>query len=67
MSNDHDEELLNDADDLSNVDHWEIYVSCIDDQPAVILVDLGIGEFAPLAEKPALVVQSQPGPADSTA
>ena len=53
MSN--DEEFVDDADDLSNVDHWEIYVSYIDDQPAVILVDLGIGEFAPLAEKPALV------------
>ena len=36
-------------------DHWEIYVSYVDDHPAVILVDVGIAQVAPLEDKPVLV------------
>ena len=36
-------------------DHWEIYVSYVDDHPAVILVDVGIAQVAPLEDKPTLV------------
>ena len=36
-------------------DHWEIYVSYVDDHPAVILVDVGIAQVAPLEDKTNLV------------
>lgn len=36
-------------------DHWEIYVTYVDDKPAVILVDLGVAQKAPISEKSALV------------
>jgi uncharacterized protein (TIGR01619 family) len=49
MSND------NDSDSTPIEDHWEIYVTFVDDKPAVIMVDLGISEAAPLTDKPALV------------
>jgi uncharacterized protein (TIGR01619 family) len=39
----------------SDDDHWEIYVTYIDDKPAVVLVDLGVHETAPLPERGALV------------
>ena len=39
----------------SDDDHWEIYVTYVDEKPAVILVDLGVAKAAPLAEKTALV------------
>lgn len=29
-------------------DHWEIYFSFVDEKPAVILVDIGISEYAPI-------------------
>ena len=35
-------------------DHWEIYVTFVDDNPAVILVDVGIAQVAPLEDKPTL-------------
>jgi hypothetical protein len=43
------------SDSSSTEDHWEIYVTFVDDKPAVILVDLGVAQVAPLADKPALV------------
>ena len=45
----------NDSDSPMTEDHWEIYVTYVDDHPAVILVDLGIADFVPLPNKPALV------------
>ena len=36
-------------------DHWEIYVTFVDDKPAVILVDLGAAETAPVQAKTSLV------------
>ena len=36
-------------------DKWEMYFAPVDDQPAAILVDLGIGESAPDPERPMLL------------
>lgn len=35
--------------------HWELYVTYVDDNPAVLMVDIGIAELAPISEKPFLV------------
>lgn len=43
------------SDSASAEDHWEIYVTYVDEKPAVILVDIGIAEFVPLSEQPTLV------------
>lgn len=32
--------------------HWELYVTYVDDNPAVLMVDIGIAELAPISEKP---------------
>lgn len=32
----------------SDDDHWEIYITYVDDRPAVILVDIGVSAVAPL-------------------
>jgi uncharacterized protein (TIGR01619 family) len=42
-------------DPFATEDHWEIYVTFVDDKPAVILVDVGIAEVAPIVSKPSLV------------
>lgn len=31
-------------------DHWEIYVTYVDDKPAVIMVDLGVSQVAPIGK-----------------
>lgn len=36
-------------------DTWEMYLTQIDDQPAAVLVDLGIADSAPDAERPVLL------------
>ena len=36
-------------------DHWEIYVTYVDDNPAVILVDIGVAEAVPVSDLPTLV------------
>ncbi|WP_010586101.1 DUF695 domain-containing protein [Schlesneria paludicola] len=36
-------------------DHWEIYVTYVDDNPAVILVDIGVVESVPITSLPNLV------------
>jgi uncharacterized protein (TIGR01619 family) len=35
-------------------DHWEIYVTYVDEKPAVILVDIGVSAAAPLPDLPTL-------------
>lgn len=35
-------------------DHWEIYVTYVDEKPAVILVDIGVSNRAPIANLPNL-------------
>ena len=45
------ENVESSADD----DHWEIYVTYVDDKPAVVLVDMTVAEVAPLVGKPTLV------------
>ena len=46
-------EVENDSSDIE--DHWEIYVTYVDEKPAVIMVDRGIAERSPIDEKPTLV------------
>ena len=57
------ENLKNESDNMSGDsdsemtpidDHWEIYVTFVDENPSVILVDLGISAIAPLPDKPSL-------------
>lgn len=43
-------ERITSADD----DHWEIYVTYVDEKPAVILVDIGVSKIAPLTSLPNL-------------
>lgn len=46
---------MNDSEKpLPDDDHWEIYATYVDDKPAVILVDLGIAQAAPVASLPNL-------------
>jgi uncharacterized protein (TIGR01619 family) len=45
----------NESDLPSIEDHWEIYVTYVDDNPAVILVNIGVAQIAPLEDKPSLV------------
>lgn len=40
--------------DYEDDDYWEIYTTYVDDKPAVILVDVGLAERAPLAGMPSL-------------
>lgn len=49
---------MNQPDDQSlntDDDHWEIYVTYVDDNPAVILVDIGVVESIPITRLPNLV------------
>lgn len=39
---------------LPDDDHWEIYVTYVDEKPAVILVDIGVSKSAPLPQLPSL-------------
>lgn len=39
---------------LADEDHWEIYVTYVDEQPAVILVDIAVSRIAPIAKMPCL-------------
>ena len=38
-----------------DADHWEIYVTYVDDSPAVILVDMAVAQIAPVQQLPKLV------------
>ena len=42
-------------DSPADDDHWEIYVTYVDDKPAVILVDIGVASIVPLPAQPVLV------------
>lgn len=45
----------NEQSSSPNDDHWEIYVTFVDDKPAVILVDIGIAATVPRLGLPKLV------------
>jgi regulator of RNase E activity RraB len=41
--------------DIRMSDNWEMYFTTVDDEPAAILVDLGIGDDSPDPERPVLL------------
>ena len=49
MSNEIEASMPNDGE------HWEIYVTYVDDKPAVILVDMAVAQIAPIKQQPTLV------------